>query len=79
MWSVDPENISRGGWVHGVILFSDFSGGDGEVGSKANFPENNHVNLINLEFFLFFLLGGGGVWTAPDTPLDPPMYKEQAI
>lgn len=39
----------QGGRVHGhgVNLFSGFSGGEGEVGSKANFPENNHVNLIN--------------------------------
>lgn len=49
---MDQENISKGGrgggvHGHGVILFSGFSGGEGEVGSKANFPENNHVNLIN--------------------------------
>lgn len=67
MWSVDPENISWGGWVHGVILFSDFSGGDGEVGSKANFPENNHVNLIKKIMFFIFFFGGGEGYGLPLT------------
>lgn len=61
---VDPENI--------FPVSQGEIGRLGGVGSKVNFPENNHVNLINLEFFLFFLLGGGGgmdcPWHSPRSP-----------
>lgn len=42
---INRNQINQSG--NGVILFSGFSGGDGEVGSKANFPEIMNVNLIN--------------------------------
>lgn len=73
---VDPENI--------FPVSQGEIGRLGGVGSKVNFPENNHVNLINQNFFYFFLWGGGGYGLPLTLPQIPPcirskQYKSMAV